>query len=227
MITIAMTAWPKTDHRIACLASTLASLDGLIGKYERLISCESKDVTATRRAAVERLGARVVWRDAKPNLGTHLNEVMRCISTSHVLYVQDDTPLLKKYAGTVDAYLGAEVIDRTGAVFVRYWHNSKVLTTGDEVLEGNDRFKWINVDATRYVYSDRPFLARADYLGASGPYTDGGANGRGHEDAMNETMKSLNLGYMVRSVPCFGHIGRESVFVPNKIWTAIDTIGDV
>lgn len=220
MVNLVITTWPKLESRVECLKTTVQSLKP-VQVQRRIISSESAEVSPKVQADLtgwaKSIGWEIYWRTARPNLGTHLDEVFTSYVEDFILYVQDDCPLL---VDSLDLTAGCNLIGtgKTDILYYYYPQIKKALRLPRFEFEG-ERFAYIPYDIDGLdVYGDRPFLAHKRFHTKFGPYGSGGKNGRGHEKGMDLKLKGLQIRTILRDPSVFGHIGEESVFVPGKRW---------
>lgn len=225
MVNLVITTWPKLESRIECLKTTVQSLKP-VQVQRRIISSESADVSPKAQADLtgwaKSIGWEIYWRTARPNLGTHLDEVFTSYVEDFILYVQDDCPLL---VDSLNLTAGCNLINTGKTDIIYYYFTPKKLQDVPRFQFDGEMFGWIPYDRdhpeARHsidVYGDRPFLAHKRFYTKFGPYGSGGKNGRGHEKGMDLKLKALKVSTIFRDPSVFDHIGEESVFVPGKRW---------
>lgn len=218
-ITIAMTSWPKTEERIDYIRRTMKSLEkNLIAPgyyFKRVLSCEATDVSPENRVRVGALGWPVIWREAKPSLGLHLNDLFGSLD-GLVMYIQDDCLL----SLPLNIAPGANLITGGKKEMVRYWtDNDNLLVKEGEKFEfEGDTFIGLGDCAPedfkgKQLYSDRPFLVNVDVWKRTGGYKEFSQ----HEFDMDWRFKEFKVPVAVRLPSLFWHIGIDSLYA-GKQW---------
>jgi hypothetical protein len=217
-INLVMTSWPKTLKRISYIHRTMNSLNKLIApgyKLEKFLSCEAAQVSKEKRQMVEYLGWPVKWREAQPSLGIHFNEIFSSLD-GLVMLIEDDCMLGLR----LNIVPGINLIHDGKFDMVRYWtdHTNLLVKEGKKFVSDEDNFIALpdckpEQFQERQVYSDRPFLAKADIWKRVGPFRAFSQ----HEFDMDWRFKEFKVPVAVRMPSSFWHIGIDTMY-KGKVW---------
>lgn len=213
-----MTSWPRTFERISYIHRTINSLNKLTApgfEFVKLLSCEGAWISKEKRQMVELLGWPTKWRDKKPSLGLHFNDIFSSLS-GLVMLVEDDCML----GMPLNINPGIHLIQDGKFDMVRYWtdNNNLLVKEGKKVFQESDVFVALpdcepEKFQERQVYSDRPFLAKVDIWKRIGPYKEFSQ----HEFDMDWRFKEFKVPVAVRMPSAFWHIGIDTLY-GGKIW---------
>lgn len=174
-LVVAITAWPKTDYRLAYLLKTIESIRRCViaSGIERrlLVSCESADVSREMmQATVQECHLKsvgVYWREEPPSLGLNANralELAKNLGASHILLSQDDW----EWHAPVHVANDMAFLDEHPEYALIRYATYYTKFTGSI----NERLLDVWMDGP-YQYGDQPHLRRASFDREFGWYADG------------------------------------------------------
>jgi len=202
MITVLMTAWPKSPERIDYMRRSCESmrngLSGPIGKW--IVSSETEGVTEDITAPE---GWELWCRTGPAQLASHLNELLASL-TGPVFYTQDDILL-------------TEPLDLSGAVNVIHGGADMVRFRYERPEEfppaTQETFHQLPCDV-KYLYSAFSVMFAPDFMRKYGKLPER----RKHEHTMNRRLKKSKANVWIRLPIAVRHIGVNSLIRPGKVW---------
>jgi len=202
MITVLMTAWPKSPERMECMRRSCESmrngLRGPIGKW--IVSCETDGVTEDIAAPA---GWELRQRAGPAQLASHLNDLLASIA-GPVFYTQDDILLTEPLDLT-----GALRVIQGGADMVRFRYEYP--QHFPEATE--ETFYQLPCDV-KYLYSAFAVMFGPEFRCKFGNFPAR----RKHEHTMNRRLKKSKANVWIRLPIVVRHIGVHSLIRPGKVW---------
>ncbi len=208
MIDITIPTWPNSPERVKYFRRTVQSMVENLRSFSHetrfLCSAESKPASIQGWRGDELIdicrsyGVELHWRRGKPSLGANMNAALALCSSSTILLVQDDCPLIRP----LDLTPGIEMLSGDRSVdMIRYEWPPQVNRT--RLVPYRDG--WRQFELVGRFYGDRAFMVRRDFMDRHGWYREAGPHGNS-EVAMSEWLAAGKAVILAPDKQYFQHI---------------------
>jgi hypothetical protein len=212
-VTIAILTWPSSDERLTYLAQALAALRQKLTvaddySVEWMISAETHGVDGSRKERLCELcslyGVTPRYRAGVPNLGNHLNDVLRHSVAKYVFLSQDDRILRRP----LDLTQGLQLLGQ----YPRLAAASYCMTDGSDYAQSYHGYvHGFGVPAwcATWRVSDVQMLVAPGFIDRFGPYNENLPHGQA-ERMLNQQLQADGIMSLMSSIIYFDHVGVTS-----------------